>query len=220
MAKKKLIAAPSILSADLGKLEEEIQDCKKAGATYLHYDIMDGHFVPNITFGPDFIKRFSNEGLFNDVHLMIDDPIKYAKKCIDFGADLITFHLEAVSDPIDAQEIIRQISPDIKVGISIKPRTPIEKIIPFLNHFDLVLIMSVEPGFGGQQFIPSSLDKIKKLREYIDAKHLNTLIEVDGGINADTIELVRDAGVDVVVAGSFIFKSPSKQKAINAIIGE
>ncbi len=220
MAKKKLIAAPSILSADLGKLEEEIQDCKKAGATYLHYDIMDGHFVPNITFGPDFIKRFSKDGLFNDVHLMIDDPVKYAKKCVDFGADLITFHLEAVSDPIDAQEIIRQMSPDVKVGISIKPRTPVEKIIPFLNHFDLVLIMSVEPGFGGQQFIPSSLEKIKALREYIDAKHLNTLIEVDGGLNADTIELVRDAGVDVVVAGSFIFKSPSKVKAISTIIGE
>lgn len=220
MAKRKLIAAPSILSADLGKMELEIRECKKAGAEYLHYDIMDGHFVPNITFGPDFIKRFSNEGMFNDVHLMIDDPLKYAKKCINFGADLITFHLEAVSDPIEVQELIRAISPDVKVGISIKPRTPIEKIIPFLNYFDLVLVMSVEPGFGGQQFIPSSVDKIKTLRSYIDEKNLNTLIEVDGGINQDTIELVREAGVDVVVAGSYVFKSPSKKQAISNIIGE
>ena len=220
MDKRKLIAAPSILSADLGYMEREIQECKNEGATYLHYDIMDGHFVPNITFGPDFIKRFSKEGLFNDVHLMIDDPIKYAQKCIKYGADLITFHFEAVSDPIEAQELIRQMSPNVKVGLSIKPRTPVEKIIPFLNHFDLVLIMSVEPGFGGQKFIPSSAEKIKKLRKYINEKKLNTLLEVDGGINADTVEIVREAGVDIVVAGSYIFKSESKREAIRKIIGE
>lgn len=219
MAKKKLIAAPSILSADLGRLEQEIQECRTAGASFLHYDIMDGHFVPNITFGPDFIKRFSKEGMFNDVHLMIDDPLKYAAKCINFGADLITFHLEAVDDPIETQEMIRQFSPKIKVGISIKPRTPIEKILPFLNHFDLVLVMSVEPGFGGQQFIISSLDKIRRLRKYIDDQKLNTLIEVDGGINAETIEMVREAGIDVAVAGSYIFKSSDKREAIKTIIG-
>ena len=220
MAKRKLIAAPSILSADLTRLGEEVLDCKNSGATYLHYDIMDGHFVPNITFGPDFIKSLSKYGIFNDVHLMIDDPLKYSKKCIDFGADLITFHYEAVEDAIEVQEQIRKLSPNVKVGLSIKPRTPIEKILPLINYFDLVLIMSVEPGFGGQKFIPSSLEKIKVLRKHIDEKGLNTLIEVDGGVNAETIESVRDAGADVVVAGSYVFKSRNKREAIQNIIGE
>jgi len=220
MAKRKLIAAPSILSADLTRLGEEVLDCKKSGAAYLHYDIMDGHFVPNITFGPDFIKSLSTFGIFNDVHLMIDDPLKYSKKCADFGADLITFHYEAVADAIEVQEQIRKLSPDVKVGLSVKPRTPIEKILPMVNYFDLILIMSVEPGFGGQKFIPSSLEKIRILRKHIDEKGFSTLIEVDGGINAENLESVREAGVDVVVAGSYVFKSKTKREAIQNIIGE
>ncbi len=220
MKNREILVSPSLLSADKRRLESEVESCKNAGADWLHYDIIDGHFAPNITFGADFVKALSDKGLFNDVHLMIEDPCKYAKKFIDSGADLITFHYEAVEDCLKACERIRGMSEKIKVGISIKPRTSVEEVLPYLNYFDLILVMSVEPGFSGQAFIPSSLDKIRILRKYIDENNLNTLIEVDGGINQDTCQDVVKAGADVLVTGSFFFSSLYRPGAIKMLKGK
>lgn len=216
---KEIIVSPSLLSASLPYLDREVKSVKESGCQWLHYDIMDGDFVPNITFGPDFVKAFHGYGLFNDVHLMISSPLKYAKKFITNGADLITFHYEAVKDVLETQEAIRHMSKDIRVGLSIKPRTPVEDILPFVNYFDLILVMSVEPGFSGQEFIPSSLEKIKTLRKYIDDQKLKTLIEVDGGVNDKTIASVLEAGVDVVVTGSYFFNQIDRTKCVHILKG-
>ena len=220
MSTRKIKVAPSLLSADLGYLDKEIKSVRESNCEWLHYDIMDGDFVPNITFGPDFVKRFHTYGLFNDVHFMIKNPLKYAKVFVDNGADLITFHYEVTKDPIAMQEEIRKLSKDIKVGLSIKPRTKVEDILPFVNYFDLILVMSVEPGFGGQKFIPSSLDKIKTLRKYIDDNKLNTLIEVDGGVNGKTYKDCLAAGVDVLVTGSYYFSQIDRAKTVKMLKGE
>jgi len=216
---KEIIISPSILSARKDKLGEDVNLAKKAGAKWLHYDIMDGHFVPNLTFGPDFVSALKGYGLFNDVHLMIDDPVKYAGKFINSGADLITFHYEAVEDVIRTQEEIRSISGSVKVGLSIKPRTEVKEILPFINYFDLILVMSVEPGFSGQKFIPNSIDKIKQISDFIDKNRLNCLIEVDGGINQDTYSEIIKAGADVLVTGSFFFSSKDKKATVDLLKG-
>lgn len=216
---KEIIISPSILSARKDKLGEDVNLAKKAGAKWLHYDIMDGHFAPNLTFGPDFVSALKGYGLFNDVHLMIDDPVKYAGKFINNGADLITFHYEAVEDVIRTQEEIRNISGSVKVGLSIKPRTEAKEILPFINYFDLILVMSVEPGFSGQKFIPNSIDKIKQISEFIDKNRLKCLIEVDGGVNQDTYSEIIKAGADVLVTGSFFFNSKDKKATVNMLKG-
>ena len=207
--------APSILSANFNNLIEEIKSVDNA--KYLHIDVMDGKFVPNITIGPLVMKNFKKEinNMVMDVHLMIADPVKYAHEFAKAGADIITFHYEAVKFAEPAIEEIKKLG--VKVGISIKPLTDINVLDDLLDKVDLVLIMSVEPGFGGQEFIPSALDKIRYLSKKKEEKGYNYLIEVDGGINKETAKLCAEAGVDILVAGSYIFKSNNRKALIEEI---
>ncbi len=204
---KVALISPSLLAADFTNLKEEILKVEEAGATYLHFDVMDGHFVNNISFGQPVLKSISKcHHLVNDVHIMISEPKKYASDFIKAGADILTFHYEACSNDKEVLEIIDIIhQKGAKAGLSIKPNTPVEVLFPFLPFLDLVLIMSVEPGFGGQSFIKSSLDKIIRLRNKIDTDGFKTLIEVDGGINEKTAPLCKVAGADILVAGSYLF---------------
>ena len=209
-----IIVSPSLLSADFGKLNEELTVVSESNAEWIHLDIMDGVFVPNISFGIPVIASIrKSSSLFFDVHLMIEDPIKYIEAFVKAGADAITFHLESNSDPIATIDKIHSLGK--KAGISIKPATPIEEIFPLLDKLDLVLIMSVEPGFGGQSFIPSALDKIRILRE----KSPNIDISVDGGINNETGKLCTDAGADILVAGSYFFGAEDKKNVVDTLRG-
>lgn len=219
---KEIIIAPSILSADFLNLEKEIKDVYEGGAKFLHFDVMDGHFVPNISFGAPILKCISkNKLLFNDVHLMIDNPQKYAIDFIKAGADLITFHYEAMHSN---EEIIGFInflkSNDVKAGLSIKPNTKVEQIKDFLPLIDLVLVMSVEPGFGGQKFNEIALDKIEELDIIRRQSGFKYLIEVDGGINKETGLLCKTKGVDVLVAGSYIYNKDNRKEAIDSLLGD
>ena len=216
---KKVLIAPSILSADFNVLNEEILKVQDAGAEYLHFDVMDGHFVPNISFGIPVLKKIAHSHhMVNDVHIMISDPLKYAAEFIKSGADILTFHYEALDSDEEVEKTIDLIkSSGGKAGMSIKPNTPVNVVDKFLPKLDLVLVMSVEPGFGGQSFIPTALDKIAYLRKAIDDNHYNCLIEVDGGINQDTGKLCKDAGVDVLVAGSYLFGHPDLKERMDAL---
>ena len=204
---KEVMIAPSILAADFAKLGEEIKLVEELGADYLHFDVMDGHFVSNISFGVPVLNSISRiHNMVNDVHIMISEPRKYIQKFVDAGADIITFHYEACETPEEVADIIELIHEcGVKAGLSIKPNTPVEVVKPFLEDLDLVLVMSVEPGFGGQEFIPESLMKIQYLRYVIDENDYDCLIEVDGGINAETGRMCADVGVDILVAGSYLF---------------
>lgn len=203
-----MIISPSVLSLDYRDTKSQIEQLKKSKATWLHFDVMDGHFVPNISFGPDILKAFKNSlDLFMDVHIMVSDPKYYSKVFIDAGAQMLTFHYEAICTN-EILPLIKDIKArNCKAGISIKPKTDVKDIIPYLNDVDLVLVMSVEPGFGGQKFDDTAIEKIRFLAEYKKQHHLNYLIEVDGGINDTTATLCKQAGVEVLVAGSYIFKN-------------
>ena len=202
----KKIIAPSILSADFYCLGEQLKAVEQSDAEYLHIDVMDGVFVPSISFGMPVIKTIrSKTDLFFDVHLMIVEPIRYVEEFAGCGADLITFHLEAAGDK--AQETIDKIHElGCKVGISIKPATPVSALEPYLDSIDMILIMTVEPGFGGQKYIPESTDRIRQTRAMIEASGRDINLQVDGGINEETIALVTEAGANVIVAGSAVFK--------------
>ena len=211
--------APSLLSADKENLEAEIKKVEALGAEYIHWDIMDGIFVTNKSFEDSVVAKYSKcHKMVNDVHIMVANPRKDIPLYAKAGADLITFHYEAVDCPKCLQKIIDLIHDQkCKVGISIKPKTPVRVLKKLLDKVDLVLVMSVEPGKGGQAFIPSALKKIKKLRKWIDKRNLNCLIEVDGGINGETGKLCREAGVDILVAGSYLYGHDDIKERIESL---
>tara|TARA_B100000809_G_scaffold53974_1_gene49508 strand:+ start:187 stop:846 length:660 start_codon:yes stop_codon:yes gene_type:complete len=197
--------SPSILSADFSKLGSEIQDLEKAKADLIHIDVMDGHFVPNITIGPEVISKLRKyTSLPFDVHLMISPVDNFIKDFAEAGADIITIHPEATNNLVNSIKKIK--SYNKKAGVSLNPETSVEKVLTVLNLIDLVLIMSVNPGFGGQKFIKETLEKVKILKKEIDSKNLKTQIEIDGGINFENAKIAKEAGVNIIVSGTTIFK--------------
>lgn len=210
--------APSLLSANFADLKSELKSIEEAGCTVLHYDVMDGHFVPNISFGADIlhdVHQITNMEL--DVHLMISDPMFYVDRFVKAGASYISFHIEAMESVEKTHELIKKIKEaGVKASIAINPGTSYEAVIPFLDEIDMILVMSVQPGFGGQKFNPVAIDKIAALSKY--KKEKGFLIEVDGGINATTIQDVRKAGCDLFVAGSAVFNQNDRKKAVEALL--
>lgn len=208
------IVSPSILSADFARLADELK--RIPSAQWVHFDVMDGHFVPNITVGmPVLLSVRKATHHFLDVHLMISDPLRYAPQFAKNGAGMICFHLESDSDPMETIRAIREHG--AQVGIAIKPGTPVEKVFPYLPEVDMVLAMTVEPGFGGQAFIPSVLPKIRALREKAEEIAPNLLIQVDGGVNLETAKLCVEAGANVLVAGAYVFNSPDPNSTVRML---
>lgn len=213
MSGKKVLIAPSILSADFSRLAEEIRDVEKAGCDLIHVDVMDGHFVPNLTIGPVVVKWIRKiTQLPLDVHLMIENPSRYLEDFKKAGADWITVHYEACESNL--KQVLGQIQAlGLKRGVSLKPNTPAELLEPFLGEIDLILIMTVEPGFGGQAFIEKAIDKIPVLR-----KKFPGLISVDGGINGETAKKTLAAGADILVAGTSLFGKPDRRQAMRELL--
>lgn len=209
--------APSLLSANWDIIQKELDDIVVGGASWVHFDVMDGQFVPATTFTPEQLKDVTDRcGLISDVHIMVVDPIEQATRYAKAGADIITFHYEATNNPTQVINHIRSLG--CKVGISLKPATPLEKILPFIPEVDLVLVMTVEPGKGGQAFMHDQVDKIKELKKL--KSKFDFVIEVDGGINQETSKIAIEAGADVLVAGSYVFKATDRTAAIRSLMHE
>lgn len=211
--------SPSILSADFSRLGDEVKEICELGADYIHVDVMDGHFVPNISFGAGVMKSLNEiSSVPYDVHLMIEDPDKYLDTFVTDKTEFITVHQEACVHLDRIIEHIKSLGNGvIKAGVSLNPATPVDILSCIIDKVDLVLIMSVNPGFGGQKFIPQSIDKVRELSRIREEKNLKFLIEVDGGVNGDNAHLLKEAGADILVAGSYIFKSGDRKKAIESI---
>lgn len=208
------ILAPSMLSADFKVLGEELKTVEENGAKYIHYDVMDGMFVPSLSFGPAILQSIRPAStLVHDVHLMIEEPIRYIEPFAKASADIITVHLEACSDLDATIAKIKEFG--CKVGVSVKPATPVSALEPYVEKIDMILIMSVEPGFGGQKFMPMALDKLKEAKALVEAKGLNVDIQVDGGIYTHNVEDVLKAGANIIVAGSAVFNGDTKQNTID-----
>ena len=208
--------SPSVLACDLSRLADEVSVIEKAGAEMAHLDVMDGVFVPNMSFGMPVIEALrKHSNIIFDVHLMIVNPEKYADRFIDAGADIVTFHYEAAEDSAALLDAIR--ARGVKAAVSIKPATPAEAVFPLLEKCDMVLVMTVEPGYGGQSFMPDMLPKVKAIREEIERRGLNVDIQVDGGINPVTAKEAVAAGANVLVAGSSVFKAEDRRAAIDAL---
>jgi len=215
VATRTVAVVPSLLAGDLARLGEQLDQVKAAGCHWVSVDVMDGHFVPNLSFGPDLVKLAKKKGFYVDTHLMVTNPLDVAPWFVDAGSDIVTCHIEAVPDAAAALKKIKSLG--TKAGLAIKPKTPVDGLIKSLEYCDLVLVMTVEPGFGGQKFMPDMMPKINALRRHIDAKNYKCWIQVDGGINDKNISQAAAAGADSLVAGSAIFAAKDPAAAFREL---